>query len=355
MIGAARDVNVTNETGVTFINGPLAHIEDSTDPDTQLFPFGSGTTYRPITLYWTQNEATTRTYTGTLNESAPNSRTLPTGLVRVSEIRHYSIIQLDPASVASATVTIDYNVDDESDVASTLRIAKSDGSGNWLDLGGMGDSGDEVEGTFESGSITSGTFTTFSDFVLASSAESNNPLPVELLDFQAVSTAKGVKVFWTTASEVNNSHFVVERSMDGITFEAVNKVAGVGNSVTQQYYEILDTQVPYGTVYYRLQQVDFDGTTSFSRVVAVTYNPQEVQVSVQPNPVENHRTTISASGLAAEQKVTIQLVDLSGFEARKYSRTTSAGGVLVLSLQDLEQLASGLYYVVLTSSVTLRN
>jgi hypothetical protein len=348
VIGA--DGSVSGGSGTSYINGPLQHTENSTSADVKLFPFGSGTTYRPITLNLTQNDAVTRTYTGTLNESAPPSRTLPVGLVRVSGVRHYTITQSDPAAVASATVTIGYNVDDESDVASTLRIAKSDGSGNWIDLGGTGDSGDEVEGTFESGSITSGTFTTFSDFVLASSAESNNPLPVELLDFQAVSTAKGIKVFWITASEINNSHFVIERSLDGITFEAVGKVEGVGNSVTQQYYETLDARAPYGTVYYRLRQVDFDGTTSFSQVIAVTYAPQEIQVSVQPNPVENHRTTISASGLAVEQKVTIQLVDLSGFEVRRYSRTTSAGGVLILSLQDLEQLASGLYTVVLTSN-----
>ncbi|MEM9671578.1 MAG: T9SS type A sorting domain-containing protein [Bacteroidota bacterium] len=345
------DGSISGGSGTSYINGPLQHTENSTSADVKLFPFGSGTIYRPITLNLTQNDAVTRTYTGTLNESAPVARTLPVGLVRVSGIRHYNITQ-DPyvASSVNATVTINYNVDDESDDQATLRIAKSDDSGNWENIGGTGSASGSGPGDFVAGTITSDPFDTFSDFVLASSSNPLNPLPVELLDFQAVSTAGGVKVFWTTASEINNSHFIVERSLDGLTFEAVSKVEGVGNSVTQQYYETLDTQAPYGTVYYRLQQVDFDGTTSFSQVIAVMYTAREVQISVQPNPVENHRTTISASGLAAEQKVTIQLVDLSGFEVRRYSKSTTSGGVLILSLQDLEQLASGLYTVVLTSN-----
>ncbi|MEQ9443743.1 MAG: hypothetical protein RIG62_32185 [Cyclobacteriaceae bacterium] len=350
IIGPDGDVNVTDETGNTFVNGPLQHTENSITVDEKLFPFGSNGFYRPITLYLTQLDFTERAYTGRLTEGMPTERTLPADLVRVSGIRYYTISQLPASTVAAAIVKIQYNADDRSDVASTLRIAKSDGAGNWLNIGGISSIVDEIVDTFEGGTIMSDPFTTFSDFTLASSEESNNPLPIELLDFQATPTVKGVNVNWVTASETNNSHFVLERSLDGLIYSTVARVEGKGNSVTQQYYENLDTHAPYGLIYYRLQQVDFDGEMKFFRTVAVMYAPQAAQINIQPNPVENRQTTLTALGLTPRQKVTIQLVNLSGFTVREYHKTVDSDGTLTMQLQNLDQVAAGLYTVVITSS-----
>lgn len=91
----------------------------------------------------------------------------------------------------------------------------------------------------------------------------NDPLPVELLDFQvACNGTEGVKVEWATASEINNSHFVVERSEEGIFWEIISpEVHGAVNSNVQNNYSFIDNNPARGINYYRLTQVDFDGTT----------------------------------------------------------------------------------------------
>jgi len=345
------DGSVVGGSGTSFVNGPLEHIEDSTDPDTKIFPFGSNGVYRPITLNLTQDDAVTRSYTGSLTESAPTERTLPVELTRVSGIRHYTITQSpeDSDGITSASVTINYNIDDESDDAGTLRIAKSSGS-DWVNIGGTGSASGSGAGDFVAGTISSDiNFTTFSDFALASSSETLNPLPVELLAFQALSTVGGVKVFWTTASETNNSHFVVERSVDGASFDEVVQVEGGGDSATPLYYEILDTKASFGTVYYHLKQVDFDETSTRSQAIIVVHNPLEAAVSIQPNPVENYQTVLTATGLATEQSVIIQVTDMTGFMVRKCQRSTNIVGGLTVTLADLDVLASGLYTITLVS------
>ncbi len=97
-------------------------------------------------------------------------------------------------------------------------------------------------------------------------------LPIELLNFTAkTGDNKTVNVAWKTASERNNRHFVLERSGDNQKFEAITQLKGNGTSATQQNYQFTDdaTNLANNIVYYRLQQVDFDGTTTYSKVVSV--------------------------------------------------------------------------------------
>jgi hypothetical protein len=74
---------------------------------------------------------------------------------------------------------------------------------------------------------------------------------------------------WTTASEINNDYFAVERSLDGLSFQEIDQVQGKGNSQSEQTYQFWDRQVLSGTVYYRLRQVDFDGTATYHPIVVV--------------------------------------------------------------------------------------
>lgn len=89
------------------------------------------------------------------------------------------------------------------------------------------------------------------------------PLPVELLRFEAVCDKNVVRLAWTTGSESNNSHFEIERSRDGITFERIGDLQGAGNSHVPLDYVFIDDQ-PLGLAYYRLKQVDFGGTSELS-------------------------------------------------------------------------------------------
>lgn len=113
-----------------------------------------------------------------------------------------------------------------------------------------------------------------------------NILPVELVDFFANREGAAVKCTWITASEKNNSHFIVERSTDAITFEEVGRVEGMGNSTNLKVYEFDDLNSLSGLSYYRLKQVDFDGEFEYSDIRTVE-GLNEQEISVYPNPASN--------------------------------------------------------------------
>ncbi|MBJ6118583.1 T9SS C-terminal target domain-containing protein [Pontibacter sp. BT310] len=110
------------------------------------------------------------------------------------------------------------------------------------------------------------------DFSLTWSTQvSSGPtiLPVELVNFKATAQNNAVQLQWATASEKNNSHFIVERSLTGKEFADVATIVGKGTSALQSDYRFTDEQPLNGAAFYRLKQVDYDGTYSYSKVVAV--------------------------------------------------------------------------------------
>ncbi|MBP9187033.1 MAG: T9SS type A sorting domain-containing protein, partial [Bacteroidia bacterium] len=98
---------------------------------------------------------------------------------------------------------------------------------------------------------------------------------------------------WATGTEINCRGFALERSIDGKTFAEINFIKGAGNSkITQQYsYQDADIFTATKTAYYRLKQVDFDGSYTYSEVVVVKQEGvQNEQISVYPNPVMDKLT-----------------------------------------------------------------
>ncbi len=111
-----------------------------------------------------------------------------------------------------------------------------------------------------------------------------NPLPVELSSFSAVADAKeGVLLRWRTASELNNDYFDIERSRNGYQWEYLVQIQGAGTSSTPQDYEYHDASASFGQYYYRLKQVDFDGSLEYSPIRTVQLQ-QTTTEQVYPNP-----------------------------------------------------------------------
>lgn len=111
------------------------------------------------------------------------------------------------------------------------------------------------------------------DFSITWSVKPDQPivvLPVELVRFTARSSGAVVQLQWLTASEMQNDYFAVERSSDGHVFESIGKVAGNGTTAQGATYSFIDEQPLAHVSYYRLKQVDEDGSYSYSSVVAVT-------------------------------------------------------------------------------------
>lgn len=108
------------------------------------------------------------------------------------------------------------------------------------------------------------------------------PLPVELIEFRAeLEENNRVKLNWSTASEINNNYFMVQRSSNAIDFEDVGRVEGSFNSNTILEYELWDDIPLPGTSYYRLKQVDIDGSVTYSSLKSVELTLGKIY----PNPV----------------------------------------------------------------------
>lgn len=110
-------------------------------------------------------------------------------------------------------------------------------------------------------------------------------LPVKLTSLRARARYDGVYIDWQTASEQNNSHFLVEHSIDGQSFVPVGEVPGHGTTATANTYQFLHKRPAEGHNYYRLKQVDFDGKFEYSRIVSAMLR-SETEIALSPNPTD---------------------------------------------------------------------
>lgn len=164
-------------------------------------------------------------------------------------------------------------------------------------------------------------------------------LPVELLSFNASEDGRQALLQWRTATEVNNASFVIERSEDGLHFEALTSVPGAGTSNMVITYSTIDTDPKFGVNYYRLKQVNYDGTSSFSGVRTVEFSTSDQAVSIYPNPIASGSPfTIHGSAIGC----------------RIYTTQGSLLNVIALDptnpyqqVQLSERMVSGIYLVVI--------
>jgi hypothetical protein len=91
-----------------------------------------------------------------------------------------------------------------------------------------------------------------------------SPLPVELLSFRAAKEEGGILLSWSTASEINNDHFTVERSTDNLSWKALVEIPGAGTTSATTNYRAIDERPLFGINYYRLKQTDFDGRSGYT-------------------------------------------------------------------------------------------
>jgi hypothetical protein len=122
---------------------------------------------------------------------------------------------------------------------------------------------------------TTGTYTTttpgFNTYGAWTLSAITSPLPIKLLSFSAKPNDDKVDLEWSTATEINNDYFTIERSYDGIEFSDLLTEKGAGNSTIILNYSAIDTLPLPGISYYRLKQTDFDGQFSYSNVIAVKF------------------------------------------------------------------------------------
>jgi hypothetical protein len=168
-----------------------------------------------------------------------------------------------------------------------------------------------------------------------------NELPVTLLYFYAKRVSQNIELNWSTASEINNDYFTVEKSTDGINFLPLSNVPGSGNSTILRHYEFADDSPYFGTSYYRLRQTDYDGTFSFSPVVAVKFIGDE--------PLEF--VTVSSDGVSVnlyvalgnKNDLSVSISDSKGLLI-KQKKVNLPEGKSVYRI-DMSGLSRGIYIV----------
>lgn len=147
------------------------------------------------------------------------------------------------------------------------------------------------------------------------------PLPVNWVTFSAYKNDnKTVVLQWSTANEINNKYYEIEKSSDGITFSNIGKIDAGNNSSAVQQYFFNDVKPYSGANYYRLKQVDKDGKSSYSKIVKVTFDGTGAGYVVYPNPAVNKSTVRVLNEI---KQLTIRLADASG----KLVYKRSAGSV----------------------------
>jgi F5/8 type C domain/Secretion system C-terminal sorting domain/Fibronectin type III domain len=163
-----------------------------------------------------------------------------------------------------------------------------------------------------------------------------NPLPVKLLNFSAKAVNHDhVLVSWATAMEHLADYFIVLRSVDGKSFETIDKVPAVGESQTPRYYSINDNKPVAGTSYYRLKEVDKDGNFYLSPIVSVKFDVP-TGFEIYPNPAADF-TNINS---LRDGMLEIRLFDVTG----KLLRAIQPGGVQTYQL-NIAELPKGVYFV----------
>jgi hypothetical protein len=172
--------------------------------------------------------------------------------------------------------------------------------------------------------------------------DQSSPLPIELIYFTAEPiNEKEVICSWTTATEINNDYFSIQRSANGFDIEEIGIVDGAGNSTNMNNYSFHDFKPLNGLSYYRLKQTDFDGSYSFSNWVSVSLS-SGYGYQIFPNPcIES--VNISTTGDPIE-KVMLQIVNQVGQEV--YSGEWNQKQQSVFNIPTTP-LASGIYSLVL--------
>ncbi|HET8855399.1 MAG TPA: T9SS type A sorting domain-containing protein, partial [Salinimicrobium sp.] len=219
--------------------------------------------------------------------------------------------------------------------------------GMWKNEEGSLTPGSDV-GIGGQGSISIQNISSFSPFTFGST-ELEGILPVELVSFVGVNKDKENVLTWGTASEKDNSHFEIEKSVDGETFERIGQVNGNGNSYEAITYNFSDHYLTSSQAYYRLKQVDFDGKFEYSKIVLINSASFAQEIQLYPNPV-----TRSA------QFVTIDLEGLNLKKADVVIRNTNGHVVSGVNLNDafglgkeeldISNLRTGIYLVDITTA-----
>lgn len=269
---------VSSVSDNAYVNGPI--IKEGNESFT--FPTGKSGFYRPIEI--TAPSSSSAEFKAEYFMEDPNPTydhgSADPSIQHISSCEYWILDRLNSTNSVNVSLSWNNNTSCGVDQLSELVVARWDGA-TWKNEGNGGTTGNTTNGTI----LTGNSISSFSPFTLAS-ITINNPLPIELLNFDATKQDLTTYITWETASEFNNDYFEVLRSNNGVDFFKIGRVQGSENSNQKINYQFIDLTPQMGLNYYRLKQVDFDGLYSFSRIKTVDFNANlNHNIFIYPNPV----------------------------------------------------------------------
>lgn len=163
-------------------------------------------------------------------------------------------------------------------------------------------------------------------------------LPVEISIFNVSTNLHETKMNFSTASETNNDYFTIERSGDGVAYEAIGEIKGAGNSSKELSYEFTDEKPLTGLNYYRIKQTDFDGKYSYSEVRSVRFT-DGASVTVSP------RTTEGRIDITTDMEdYNVEVYTAAGAQVKAFTGMNADQSI------SIEDLKAGIYFLRVSST-----
>lgn len=186
------------------------------------------------------------------------------------------------------------------------------------------------------------------DYTIAPSCYGGAVVPIELFSFKAKKVAEDVaEIRWITLSEIEHNYFILERSSDGINFDALTRVQSKGGEDTKADYEVYDKEPIQGINYYRLKSIDLGGEFTYSQIESVTFRPKVIKSLLAfPNPASQE--AFIAINSKEDVKARVQIFDLEGHELMR-SLLSIQQGYFKKEL-DIRDLSSGIYMIQISDS-----
>ena len=165
------------------------------------------------------------------------------------------------------------------------------------------------------------------------------PLPVELISFSVKESGSKIMVLWVTASEINNHYFEVQTSSDGINWEIMDIVEGMGNTMEiTKYSSLVSTE----NTYFRLRQVDFNGDFEYSNILYIKNTNNSSLTKIVPNP--NDGDFIIKLNSVIKEEMVIRIFDIKGSLAyHQITINDLNSDILILNIKD--KLSPGVYQI----------
>jgi hypothetical protein len=315
-------------------NGNIVHQVNNNN--SYLFPVGDLNDYTPATVTITAGTLTSATLTCAVKDAVhPNLGTSTNYLSR-----YWSV---EPTGITNPVYNILYSyasASDEVGVPANLWPFKHNSNG-WIGCTGSGSVSMMGSGNFNPGTrtFTWNNLYSFSDFT---GNGNGSPLPISLLSFEATPILDVVKLDWATLTETNNDYFTIERTKNGLNFEAIAKVFGAGNSNDMINYSLYDENPFNGLSYYRLTQTDFDGKQTFSDLKAVNFNASHLNLNKPVVQYANGRLIVKTN-FEFKQNLKIEIIALDGRII--YSNEIDVPSSLNTLQIEALNLANGLYNI----------